>query len=230
MVYDPNKWKGNEGGLNQAGAKLKLFDKLKQGISGVESAQGNIGGIEQAVTGLGNAYGAIPGALDQQQNAGIYEMRRLAGQQFASMAGRGGASNVVASAGAGDANAQMAGQIGQFMGDIAAKKAQASIAGAESGLQSQQMLYGVRQEAAAAPVDSAQLQLAMNLPEETATATKESISMTAQAYVLKGDIKGLNDWIMSIQDPIERRAAWVESNKLMQSIWKLSPSKWSDYK
>lgn len=223
------------GALNTGENKSYWNKKAIQGIADVAEAQKNIGGIESSAQNLGNVYGGLQGALDQQQNAGIYQMRRMAGQQFANVAGRGAASNVMASGAADSAASAMSGQVGQFMTDIANQKAQAAIAGAQAQYGAEKDLYDYRQSAAAADVDAAELFEKSGLFDNLSEDFKKSLDEQAQGFVLRQDMPGLIAWVKSFQDPIERRAAWVRANKQWNAITpgaknaKLSIGEWSDF-
>lgn len=141
---------------NKGQTDLDMARKLKQHILAVEQAQADIAGVENAAQSYVGSFDQMPGILNQAQQSGLYEMNRLAGRQFAAAAGRGGASNVTASAGAGATTSQMAGQMGTFMSDIAAQRAQAAMQGAQAKYQTQADLWGMRQDAAAAGVDAGQ--------------------------------------------------------------------------
>ena len=199
------------GALNAGENKSYWNKKAIQGITDVAEAQKNIGGIESSAQNLGNVYGGLQGALDQQQNAGIYQMRRMAGQQFANVAGRGAASNVMASGAADSAASAMSGQVGQFMTDIANQKAQAAIAGAQAQYGAEKDLYDYRQSAAAADVDAQQLFKKSGLFDNLSEDFKKSLDTESQAIFYAG--KDIDDWIMSFEDPLERQAAYYAALK-----------------
>lgn len=201
------------GALNTGENKTYWNKKAIQGITDVAEAQKNIGGIESSAQNLGNVYGGLQSALDQQQNAGIYQMRRMAGQQFANVAGRGAASNVMASGAADSAASAMSGQVGQFMTDIANQKAQAAIAGAQAQYGAEKDLYDYRQTAAAADVDAAELfeksKLFDNLSEDWRTSMDQQIQgIMIQNWANAGTmLDELNALLTSLTNPLERQAA-----------------------
>lgn len=200
---------GFKGSMDYEAAK-----RFKQGIEGVEAAQQNIGNVEGAVQGVQQAYAGLPSMFDQAQAAGAYNMRRTAGQQFAAMAGRGGASNAMASAGAGAANEAMAGQMAQFSSDLAAQRAQAALAGANADLANQASLYDLRQNAAAAPVDAAAAYFAQDIGGKMESGFQTMLANDAKKMVMGGDFEAAQNWIKSFTDPVERKAAYDTISKI----------------
>jgi hypothetical protein len=193
---------------------FEMAKKAKESLAGVEEAQKNIGNVEGAVQGVQQAYAGLPAMFDQAQAAGTYNMRRTAGQQFAAMAGRGGASNAMASAGAGAANEAMAGQMAQFSSDLAAQRAQAALAGANADLANQASLYDLRQNAAVAGMDVAETYFDQDIGGKMEAGFKTMLSQQAQTILFSANPGEIYDWIKSFDDPLERRAAYVEANKI----------------
>lgn len=205
------------GALNVGQNKSYWNKKAIEGITGVAEAQKNIGGVENTAAGIGQAYGGLNKVFDQQQNAGVTGMRQIAGQQFASMAGRGGASNAMASAGVGAANAQMATQMGTFMSDIAAQRAQAAIAGAQAQYDVEKDLYDYRQSAASADLDAAQLFEKSKLFDNLSEDFKKSLEEKANAILSSSSPQDMYDWILSFADPAERKAAYNAAAKALKA-------------
>jgi len=187
---------------------FEMAKKARESLAGVEEAQKNIGNVEGAVQGVQQAYAGLPSMFDQAQAAGTYNMRRTAGQQFAAMAGRGGASNAMASAGAGAANEAMAGQMAQFSSDLAAQRAQAALAGANADLANQASLYDLRQNAAVAGMDAATTYFEQDIGGKMEAGFKTMIENEALKLVMGGDFEAATAWIMSFADPVERKAAY----------------------
>ena len=201
---------------------FEMAKKARESLAGVEEAQKNIGNVEGAVQGVQQAYAGLPSMFDQAQAAGTYNMRRTAGQQFAAMAGRGGASNAMASAGAGAANEAMAGQMAQFSSDLAAQRAQAALAGANADLANQASLYDLRQNAAVAGMDAATTYFDQDIGGKMEAGFREKLRNEAQSILQSSD-GNIYEWIKSFSDPLERRAAYYEANKYWMELGNKTP-------
>jgi 3-oxoacyl-ACP reductase-like protein len=199
---------------------FEMAKKARESLAGVEEAQKNIGNVEGAVQGVQQAYAGLPAMFDQAQAAGTYNMRRTAGQQFAAMAGRGGASNAMASAGAGAANEAMAGQMAQFSSDLAAQRAQTALAGANADLANQASLYDLRQNAAVAGMDAATTYFEQDIGGKMEAGWLAMTSDQMQSIIEENwanppqKIALLREYLENISDPLQRKAATQKLKEL----------------